>query len=458
MRRIIGLETEYGLRARRDGRILSPDEAGHLLFVPLARSRGATSAFLPGGGRLYLDVGSHPEYATPECTSATDAVVADRAGDEVMLSLARHAVEAERDLGHDTRFEIYRNNIDAAGNTWGSHENYLVGRAVDPGSLAGWLVPFLVSRQLIAGAGRWHRGRFTLSQRCEVLGDVMSGATTRSRPLINTRDEPHADPERFRRLHVLSGDTNVSEETTWLKLVATELVLRAAESGLRPPVALSDPLTALKEWGRDPKHRTEAGDAWAVQHAFWVQVEELADTPELRAGWELWASTLEGTADGSAGAAEWAHKLRLLTAWRDRHGWADSDPKLDALDLNYHQVGTNGEGRPLGAGRMLEERGLLPRLSTPEAVRRALNEAPSPTRARIRGSAVAAASAFDRDASFDWAEIVVHDIPDGSGRSTTVRIRLDDPFASSDREANTLINRLREEPPGRTLGGFVPPT
>ncbi len=458
MRRIIGLETEYGLRARRNGRILGPDEAGQTLFVPLARSRGATSAFLPGGGRLYLDVGSHPEYATPECTSAADAVTADRAGDEVILSLAQRAVEAERAAGHDTQFEIYRNNVDGAGNTWGSHENYLVGRSMDPDRLAAWLVPFLASRQLIAGAGRWRRGRFTLSQRCEVLGDVMSGSTTRSRPLINTRDEPHADPERFRRLHVLVGDTNVSEQTTWLKLVATELVLRAAETGRRPPVTLADPLAALREWGSDPAHATDAGDAWAVQHAFLGATKHLADTEESKAGWELWAATLEATAFGSAGAAEWVHKLRLLEAWRDRHGWADSDPRLDALDLNYHQVGTDSAGRTLGAGRLLEERGLLPRFSTPEAVRSALQEAPSPTRARIRGRAVEAANANERDVSFDWAEIVVHDLPDGSGRSTTARLRLDDPFTSSDRDADALIGRLRQEPPGRTLGGFVAPT
>lgn len=457
MRRVIGLETEYGLRARRDGRIIGADEAGQLLFVPLARARGSTSAFLQGGGRLYLDVGSHPEYATPECTSATDAVVADRAGDEVLLALVRQAVAAESQSGHDTYFELYRNNVDRAGNTWGSHENYLVSRSTEPGTLAEWLVPFLVSRQLIAGAGRWHRGRFTLSQRCEVLFDSVSGATTRDRPLINTRDEPHADPERYRRLHVLSGDTNVCEQTTWLKLVSTGLVLRAAEAGRRPPVSLDAPLRALREWGSDPRHVTDAGDAWDVQWGFFDAVVDLAEDEEERDGLDEWASTLEQTAAGGAGVAEWAHKRRLLESWRDRHGWGDADPNLDALDLNYHLIGTDEEGVPPGAGRKLEAHGLLRRISTPESVASALRQAPSPSRARLRGRAVAAAREHDRDVSFDWAEIAVHDMPDEFGRATTLRVRMDDPLASSDPAIEDLIGRLAE-PPGRITGGFVPPT
>lgn len=458
MPRIVGLETEYGLVARRDGRRLTADEAGQALFVPLARSRGATSAFLTGGGRLYLDVGSHPEYATPECLNARDLVIADRAGDEILLSLALHAEELEREAGHETTFEIYRNNVDSFGNTWGSHENYLVSREVDSKRIADWLVPFLVSRQLIAGAGRWSRGRFTLSQRCEVLANEVSSSTTRARPLINTRDEPHADPARFRRLHVISGDTNVLETTSWLKIVATGLVLRAAELGWRPPVELPDTLTALRSWGADPSHATAAGDAWAVQYAFLDAVAALAETPEQQEGWKLWESTLSETARGRAGAAEWAHKLKLIESWRDRHGLSDADRRLDWLDLNYHLLGASGSERGGGAGRLLEERGVLPRISTPDQVRSALLVAPSPTRARVRGRLVAIAKTHERDVVFDWGEIVAHDLAGPDGRAATLRLRLDDPFAVDNPDAEMLAHRLATEAPGRALGGFIPPT
>lgn len=457
MPRIVGLETEYGLVARRDGRRLTADEAGAALFVPLARRWGSTSAFLVGGGRLYLDVGSHPEYATPECTSAEDLVIADRAGDEVLLSLAGHAVQAELEAGHETTFEIYRNNVDAYGNTWGSHENYLVSRDADSGLLAAWLVPFLVSRQLIAGAGRWRRGQFTLSQRCGVLADEVSSATTRSRPLINTRDEPHADPARFRRLHVISGDTNLSEETTWLKLIATELVIRAAEALMVPPVDLADPLAALRAWGSDPGRATTAGDAWDVQRAYLEAVRGFADSEELVAGWGSWERTLNETAAARPGAAEWSHKKRLIESWRDRHGWSSADPRLDALDLNYHRLGVDESGRPLGAGRLLEAHGVLARVSTPEAVHHALGVSPSASRARVRGRLVAVARAHGRDVAFDWSEIVAHDIAGPDGRATTVRLRLDDPFAATDAAADALADRLASEAPGRTLGGFVAP-
>jgi len=250
--RIYGVETEYGLTARCDGRRLAADEAGTRLFAPLARAHRSTNAFLAGGGRLYLDVGSHPEYATPECTSARDLVVAGRAGDELLLRLAAAARADESSAGRDTTFTLSRNNVDSYGTTWGSHENYLVGRETDPNVLSDWLVGFLVSRQLIAGAGRWRRGVFTLSQRGDVLGDAVSSHTTRSRPLINTRDEPHADPRRYRRLHVTGGDTTTLEGTTWLAVVATELVLRLAEAGAAPPEGPADPVAALRAWGRDP--------------------------------------------------------------------------------------------------------------------------------------------------------------------------------------------------------------
>ena len=461
MRRIVGIETEYGLLATADGKRLASDEAAARLFAPLAARFASTNAFLGNGGRLYLDIGSHPEYATPECTSAADLVVAQRAGDALLLELADRARAAEAEDGHDVSFRLFRNNTDSYGNTWGSHENYLVARDTDPRVLSDWLVGFLVSRQLIGGAGHWRRGRFTLSQRGDLLGDVISNQTTRSRPLINTRDEPHADPARYRRLHVISGDSNLDEASAWLRYATTELVLRLAESGRPAPPAPVDPLAALRAWGRDPGAGVRLADgtqasAWEVQERYCTLAREVAEP----AAWQPWRDTLDALTRGDAPpAAEWAVKKRLIEAHRDRHGLADADPRLDALDLRWHELGTLPDGRPLGLARLLEARGALPRVSRPDAVAAALREPPSPTRARVRGRLVAAAPAAGRDVAADWASFVVHDLPDhpGGRRPADVALRLDDPFAVDSPEADALAARMAAEPRLRVVGGFVPP-
>nr|NLI50771.1 Pup--protein ligase [Propionibacterium sp.] len=438
MGRIYGLETEYGLIARtraRDGgwRRVSADEAARLLFVPIAREHATTSVFLPNGGRLYLDVGNHPEYATPECATIADLQVAERAGDDLLVALAERARAAEAAEGRDTEFTLVKNNVDSFGTTYGSHENYLVGRDADPVHLAAWLVPFLVSRQAIAGAGRWRRGAFTVSQRCDALAEVMSSDTTRSRPLINTRDEPHADPRRYRRLHVISGDSNLDEATARLRWAATELVLRLAESGRPAPIVLDDPLAALRAWGRDPE------PAVALQRRYAALAAEVADG--LDADLDAWQ---RGTV-----TPEWAHKRRLLIAYRDRHHLADADPRLDALDLRWHVLGSGPDGRPAGLARLLEARGELPRLTAPDAVASALQVAPGPGRARLRGRLVAAARAHGRDVAVDWASVTVHDLP--------ASVALDDPFADADPRVDALVEAMGARPRRRPLGGFVPP-
>ncbi|HOA87864.1 MAG TPA: proteasome accessory factor PafA2 family protein [Propioniciclava tarda] len=438
-RRVYGLETEYGLSARTrppgasDWKRLTSDEAARALFAPMVNACATTGAFLSNGGRLYLDVGNHPEYATPECTSIDDLVVAERAGDELMVALAAQATDLEAQAGRDTEFRLFKNNVDSYGNTYGSHENYLVDRATDPDALTAWLVPFLVSRQAIAGAGRWHRGRFTVSQRCDALADVVSNQTTRSRPLINTRDEPHADPSRYRRLHVISGDSNLDESSAWLKYASTELVLRLAESGRPAPVSIDDPVAALRRWGRDPREASEIQARYA----------------------ELSGEVAEGLEDASAAwrdasvVPEWAHKRRLIEAHRERHSLSDADPRLDALDLRWHALGTDPQGRPLGLARLLEARGELARLTDPVAVAAAREVAPGPGRARLRGCLIAAAKQHGRENTVDWASFVVHDLP--------ASLRLDDPFVESDAEVDALVERMRAEPRRRTVGGFRPP-
>ena len=467
-RRVHGVETEYGLIARRDVRRLASDEAGALLFGPLARSRAGTNAFLGNGGRVYLDVGSHPEYATPECLDARSLVVAQRAGDEVLLRLARSAAAHEAAEGRPVTFSLFRNNVDSFGNTWGSHSNHLVGRDADPDALAAWLVPFLVSRPVVSGAGRWRRGRFTLSQRGDVLGDVVSNQTTRARPLINTRDEPHADPARHRRLHLLAGDTLTLEHPLWLGLVCTELVLRAAEAGRRPPPGPAEPLAALRTWNTDPdawvSGDPEAGSeltAIGLQRVLWERTGEFASDEETRSGHAAWGATLDAVAGGRPSGAEWDTKRRLLRAWADAHGASEDDPRLDALDLRWHELGVDATGRPRGLARLAEFRGQAPRLTTDAEVAAALVTAPSPTRARVRGRLVDAARTADRDVTVDWARFVAHDLPGGGpgawAFAVEAALELDDPFADADPRADALAARLASEPRVGRLGGFVPP-
>ena len=466
MARALGLETEYGLIARTRAssddpwRRLPADEAGGALFAPLARRARSTSVFVAGGGRAYLDVGSHPEYATPETSSAHDLVVAERAGDAWMLALVDQAVADEADAGRETSFSLVKNNVDPWGNTYGSHENYQVPRDLDPDRAEGWLVPFLVARQLLAGAGRWRRGRFTLSQRCDVLAGTLSAHTTRSRPLINTRDEPHADASRWRRLHVISGDSNVVEPSSWLKVAATELVLRLAEANRTPPVALADPIDALRRWGSDPDAGVPLAGGGHVTCrellALWHEAaSDAVGSPETERAWRAWRDTAEAAAlpTPTASAPEWLHKRHTLQAWRDRHGLAADDPLLDDLDVRWHLL------TPGGLAGLLQARGAWPRETSDAEVAAARDAPPSPTRARVRSRLLAAAQTAGRDHGVDWATFVVRDLagPDGV-RPREVALRLDDPLADSDADADALITRMTTEPRVRALGGFTPPS
>ncbi len=472
MGRIYGLETEYGLMARTrtdpdaPWRRLTADEAAQRLFAPVASQHRSTSVFTSGGGRLYLDVGSHPEYATPECTSVADLLVAERAGDDLVGALADEASAAEASAGRHTVFTVVKNNVDAWGNTYGSHENYSVSRDLDPARLTAWLVPFLVARQYLGGSGRWHRGRFTLSQRCDALADVVSAHTTRSRPLINTRDEPHADPSRFRRLHVISGDSHLVEPAAWLSLVATELVVRLAETTRTPPPGPADPIAALRAWGHDPDAAVadERGGALTcadVLHAWLDAAAHVVDDAESEAGWTAWRDTLAALGAGAPVDVEWWHKRRMLLAWQERHEAAPDDPRLGELDLRWHVLPGGGDTSRDGLGglaRRLEAAGAWVRHTDPAAVRAARERAPSASRARLRGRLLAAAQASGRDHTPDWSTFAVHDLAEpGQRRPSEVVLTLDDPFADADPAVDALIERLTHEPRVRALGSFTPP-
>ena len=260
-RRIFGLENEYGLTCTLNGqRRLSPDNVARYLFEKVIPGARNANVFLENGARLYLDTGFHPEYATPECDDITELVIHDKAGERIVEDLLHQAEKRLREDGISGNILLFKNNTDSAGNSYGCHENYLVSRDVSFQRLAEALIPFFVTRQIIAGAGKvlqTPRGfHYCLSQRAQHICQEISGATTSSRSIINTRDEPHADAERYRRLHVIVGDSNMSEVATYLKVGTTAVVLDMIEAGyFDKDYSLQSPVQAIRDISHDPTLR-----------------------------------------------------------------------------------------------------------------------------------------------------------------------------------------------------------
>src|SRR5882672_4255354 len=314
-RRIFGLENEYGVTCTfRGQRRLSPDEVARYLFRRVVSWGRSSNVFLRNGARLYLDVGSHPEYATPECDNVTELVTHDKAGERILEGLL---VDAERRLheeGIAGDVYLFKNNTDSAGNSYGCHENYLVARHGEFSRLADILIPFLVTRQLLCGAGKvlqTPRGAvYCVSQRAEHIWEGVSSATTRSRPIINTRDEPHADAERYRRLHVIVGDSNMNEITTLLKVGSADIVLRMIEAGVAMrDLTLENPIRAIREVSHDVTGRRKVRlvngkecSALEIQQEYFTKASEFcerrgADATAKRVV-DLWGRVLAGVESG----------------------------------------------------------------------------------------------------------------------------------------------------------------
>lgn len=246
--RIFGIETEYGLSATGTDLHCSAEEIAMAMFHPVVSRSRSTNTYLSNGSRLYLDVGAHPEYATAEARDPLDALAQDLAGERVMKRLA---LAAQRELRHTfgsgTTIHVYKNNVDSAGHSFGCHENYLVRRNVSLETIERELLPFLITRQIITGAGTVRSGKLVLSQRADFLDEAVSSATTRVRPMVNTRDEPHANADEYRRLHVIIGDSNRSQTATFMKLALTHLVLCVIEYAVRNNTPSGLQYCALKE-------------------------------------------------------------------------------------------------------------------------------------------------------------------------------------------------------------------
>ncbi|AWE49348.1 Pup--protein ligase [Streptomyces nigra] len=448
-RRIFGLENEYGVTCTfRGQRRLSPDEVARYLFRRVVSWGRSSNVFLRNGARLYLDVGSHPEYATPECDNVTELVTHDKAGERILEGLL---VDAERRLheeGIAGDVYLFKNNTDSAGNSYGCHENYLVARHGEFSRLADILIPFLVTRQLLCGAGKvlqTPRGAvYCVSQRAEHIWEGVSSATTRSRPIINTRDEPHADAERYRRLHVIVGDSNMSETTMLLKVGATDLVLRMIEAGtVMRDLTLENPIRAIREVSHDitgrRKVRLASGreaSALEVQREYYEKAVDFCERRGIRTGTveqvlELWGRTLDAIEtedlDRIGTEIDWVMKYKLIERYRAKHNMTMSHPRVAQIDLAYHDI-----HRRRGLYYLLEKKGQATRICNDLKIFEGKSVPPQTTRARLRGDFIRRAQEQRRDFTVDWVHLKLND-----QAQRTVLCK--DPFRSVDDRVEKLI-------------------
>ena len=432
---LLGAETEYGILA--PGR---PDLHPTVLSAavvdgydgPGTRTRvdddgsipleDAHNRFLGNGARLYVDH-AHPEYSTPEVTSPRAALLADLAGDEIVRA---GALAASAALG--TAVRVFKNNTDGKGASYGYHENHLLGRATPWERIVEVFLPFVVTRLPLIGAGRVGLGQasgqpgFQLSQRADFFEAITGLETTIRRPLVNTRDEPHADRARWRRLHVIAGDANRSETSTFLKFGTTSAVLQAIDAGAIRPVALADPLGAVKVVSRDLNctARLELTDgrwltAIEIQRDYRAQVETAGvGDPDVLG---LWAATLDRLSAEPLSCVEldWVAKLNLLQSFRRRDALPWDHPRLAQVDLAWAEL---TDRSPYAA---LVRAGRMPRLASDDEIARAIQAPPVDTRAHLRGRLVGERTA--QVASVDWSWVMLRD--------KRQRVRLDDPFAGT---------------------------
>lgn len=475
--RIVGTETEFGVAVRGSGD--SDPVADAILLVnsvanipsratlwdyenenPLVDARGfevegekerpapdynrLLNKLLPNGGRLYVD-GAHPEYSTPECATIRDLVRYEKAGERVMEACR---VEANRTAG-EQRFLLYKNNTDGKGNSYGYHENYLVARSVPFALLASRLVPFFVTRQVYAGAGkvgaenRAEPSTYQISQRADFFEVVVDLNTMVKRPIINTRDEPHADQAKYRRLHVIVGDANMSEVATYLKVGITSLVIAMIENGyLVKEVTLADPVRAIKDVSRDLSLRQpielEDGRRWtaveiqeyylSVAQRFCAERGADAETKDLLSRWERILRLLAQDPGQLSREVDWVIKRDLLQAYVDRRGCEWHDPRVMMMDLQYHDL------RPeKGLFAALERGGYVERLIDDAAVATAAAEPPCNTRAYFRARCLQKFPAQVYAAS--WASVLI-DV----GQAAVKRIPLNDPARGTRDLVGTLLD------------------
>ena len=505
MTRLLGLETEYGIQVdgvermdvvvesmqlircyqerdfvarwdyerenpRRDVRgfevdelLNDKDEAIHLQQdrrrkIPLRELK--SDLIISNGARLYNDH-THPEYSTPECCELADLLASDRAGERILLHCARRRT-AGRGSGV---VRLYKNNTDFEGHSYGCHENYLLSRRLPFRQVVDGLLPFLVTRQIFAGAGKvgvetGSRGggtTYQLSQRADFFETIASVDTMHRRPLINTRDEPHADARRYRRLHLIIGDANMSEYATALKVGSTDLVLDLLEAGLQPHFDLADPVGAVKEISRDMSrrwavelHDGSTSSALEIQRAYLERARSAAAGRDRETDWVLaeWNRVLESLGRDPlelVGRCDWVTKKWLLDSFAGSEDldWENPDHLswLQSQDLEYHNIDPE-EGLFL----LLENQDQVPRLTDEKRILRAMLEPPRGTRAYFRGKCLEKFGEAVVSLNWDSIEFRLNgrvEVLDLKDFVDTENITCYNQILDASRSVEDLINRIR---------------
>ena len=407
---------------------------------------GLANVILPNGARYYVDH-AHPEYSTPECLTPRALVIHDKAGERI---LERSLEVLASEMPQTPALSIYKNNSDGKGNSYGTHENYLVDRATPFADIVRDLTPFFVTRQVFTGAGKvgyegsWDdraTAGYQLTARADFFETEVGLETTLKRPIINTRDEPHADPEKYRRLHVIVGDANRCEVAQFLKMGTTAIVLKMIEDGFLPDFSLVEPVSAIHAISRDLDLATEI-ELTDGRRMTAVQLQseylELArkyvdredDTPANREVIQRWESVIDGlVADPMSlvGQLDWVAKLRVLEGYRERDGLGWGDPKLRAVDLQYHDV-----RRGKGLYDRLVATGKVERLVTDEEIEDAVMEPPEDTRAFFRGRCISRYP--DAIAAASWDSVILD-----AGRETLQRVPMREPLKGTRAHVEELL-------------------
>jgi proteasome accessory factor A len=424
-RRIHGLENEYGIICtsdRRGGKALSIQNAVMYLFREIISGRMYPDVFLENGARFYQDIGCHPEYATPECDNVIDLVTHDKAGERIIERLSVSAEKKMRSDGFLGKISVFKNNTDTPGNTYGCHENYLMDRRVSFRQLASQLIPFFVTRQVFAGAGKvkpTNRGGYAISQRAQHIREEISIATTTARGIINTRDEPHADREKYRRLHVIVGDSNMSEFATFLKVGTTAIVLRMIEDNfIRQRLALRDSVRAIQQISEDTtctrNIELENGKRLSAvelqrqyldcARQYFEQVESDPVTDQVMARWEYVLNCLETNPLQLDRELDWVVKKKLIETYVTSRNLKWDSAKVLMLDLQYHNI------RPeTGLYYKLERDKLVERIVTDEQIDKAMHLPPETTRAKFRGRFVKLANERKILCGVNWSYIQLYE-------------------------------------------------
>jgi proteasome accessory factor A len=410
----------------------------------------SSNVFLENGARLYHDVGSHTEYATPECDLIREVVAHDKAGERILEHLLAAAELRLHEEGIAGDVYLFKNNTDSAGNSYGCHENYLVARHGEFARMADVLIPFFVTRQIWCGAGKVLHGprgaQYCIAQRAEHIWEGVSSATTRSRPIINTRDEPHADAERYRRLHVIVGDSNMSEWTTFMKVGITDLVLRMVEANtVMRDLSLENPIRAIREISHDTTCTRTVKlangrelSALDLQTEYYEKtarfIERRGADPTSSLLVQEWGAALEALRDGAperlVRKVDWVTKQVMIERYMAKHDLPLGSPRIALLDLAYHDV-----NRDRGLYYLLERASAVERVVTDDEIELAMRQPPQTTRAKLRGDFIRQAKAKRRDYTVDWVHLKLND-----QAQRTVLCK--DPFRAADERVEQLIAHM----------------